>query len=51
MSKIIEYKGILTRNSLVNKYVTIVVSDEKSGARNTQTLRISTAMFKSQQKW
>lgn len=36
--------------SFVSKYVIIVVNDEKSGAKNTQTFRISIVIFKSQHK-
>lgn len=40
----------LTCISFVNKYVTTVVSDEKNGAKNTQTLRMSTVIFSSHKK-
>lgn len=38
---------ILTWISLVRAYVTNVVSEEKNGAKNTQTLRMSTVKFNS----
>lgn len=38
-------------SSLVSKYVMMVVSDEKRGARNTQTLRISIERWKKLRTW
>ena len=37
---------ILTFSSFVRWYVTMVVREEKRGARNTQTLRMSMVMLK-----
>lgn len=41
----------LTRNSLVSKYVTMVVKLENRGARKTQTFLISIVIFKNRAKW
>lgn len=40
-----DIEQVLTCISLVNAYVTNVVNDEKNGARNTQTFRMSTVTF------
>lgn len=41
----------LTFNSLVSKYVMMVVRLEKNGARNTQTFLMSIVMLMSLNEW
>jgi hypothetical protein len=43
--------SVLTRNSFVRRYVTMVVRLEKKGARNTHTFLMSIVTFTSHARW